>query len=190
MANFCRHDSRAICGVWGLIPISQLWVQARLHHGRRPRHKRHSTSASFDSERNGGEITAFFIRGDAQFMSIVTIEMLGDRQRRIRRLQTIAQMMDTAFVTPGTNIRFGADARLGLIPGVGDVVGAAISLAIVNEARRLDVSNAVIAKMLVNIGVDAVVGGVLLLEDVFDVYFKANRRNVQLLLEHFQNGGH
>lgn len=119
-------------------------------------------------------------------MSAVTIEILGDRQRRIRRLQTIARIMDTAFAIPGTNIRFGADALLGLIPGVGDIVGAAISLAIVNEARLLGVSNAVIAKMLVNIGLDAVVGGVPLLGDAFDIYFKANRRNAQLLLEHFQ----
>ena len=123
-------------------------------------------------------------------MSDVTIELLGDRQRRIRRLQTIARMMDTAFAIPGTNIRFGADALLGLIPGVGDIVGAAISLAIVNEARLLGVSNAVIAKMLVNIGLDAVVGGVPLLGDAFDIYFKANRRNAQLLLEHFQRNGH
>lgn len=123
-------------------------------------------------------------------MSDVTIELLGDRQRRIRRLQSIAQMMDTAFAIPGTNIRFGADALLGLIPGVGDIVGAAISLAIVNEARLLGVSNAVITKMLVNIGLDAVVGGVPLLGDAFDIYFKANRRNAQLLLEHFQRNGH
>lgn len=123
-------------------------------------------------------------------MSDVTIEMLGDRQRRIRRLQSIARMMDTAFAIPGTNIRFGADALLGLIPGVGDIVGAAISLAIVNEARLLGVSNTVIAKMLVNIGLDAVVGGVPLLGDAFDIYFKANRRNAQLLLEHFQRNGH
>ena len=73
---------------------------------------------------------------------------------------------------------------------MGDIVGAAISLAIVNEARLLGVSNAVIAKMLVNIGLDAVVGGVPLLGDAFDIYFKANRRNAQLLLEHFQRNGH
>ena len=60
-------------------------------------------------------------------MSDITIEMLGDRQRRVRRLQTIARIMDTAFAIPGTKIRFGADALLGLIPGVGDIVGAAIS---------------------------------------------------------------
>lgn len=63
-------------------------------------------------------------------------------------------------------------------------------MAIVNKARLLGVSNAVTAKMLVNIGLDAIVGGVPLLGDAFDIYFKANRRNAQLLLEHFENNGH
>ena len=95
--------------------------------------------------------------------------------------------MDTALVIPGTNIRFGADALLGLVPGGGDLVGAAIGLAIVNEARRLGVPRAVMAKMILNIGLDTLLGCVPLLGDVFDVYFKANRRNAQLVLEHFQN---
>lgn len=112
-------------------------------------------------------------------------EGLSDFDRRLRRLTTIAQLMDTALVVPGTNIRFGADAVLGLIPGAGDLIGAAISLAIVNEARRLGVPNALLARMIVNIGFDAVLGAVPLLGDAFDVYFKANRRNAQLALEHF-----
>lgn len=116
-------------------------------------------------------------------------EMLEDRQRRLRRLQAIAQFMDTALVIPGTSIRFGADAILGFIPGAGDIVGAAISLAIVNEARRLGVPKRVIGKMIVNIGLDTVVGSVPLLGDVFDVYFKSNRRNAQLVLEHFKGQG-
>lgn len=112
---------------------------------------------------------------------------LQDHQRRLRRLQTIARVMDTALVIPGTNIRFGADALLGLVPGGGDLLGAAIGLAIVNEARRLGVPRAVMAKMILNIGLDTLLGSVPLFGDVFDVYFKANRRNAQLVLEHFQN---
>lgn len=109
-----------------------------------------------------------------------------ERERRLRRLHNIARAMDTAFVIPGTNIRFGADALLGLIPGAGDLIGAAISLAIVNEARRLGVPRSLLAKMIVNIGLDTVMGSVPLFGDVFDVYFKSNRRNAQLVLEHFQ----
>lgn len=128
-----------------------------------------------------------FTRSEEQSMPSVTIEMLGDRQRRIRRLQAIARAMDTAFAIPGTNVRFGADALLGLIPGAGDIVAAAIGLAIVNEARRLGVPNTAIAKMLINIGLDIVIGAVPLLGDVFDVYFKSNRRNAQIVLDHLVN---
>lgn len=120
-------------------------------------------------------------------MSRFESDDLQDHQRRLRRLQTLARVMDTALVIPGTNIRFGADAILGLIPGGGDLVGAAIGLAIVNEARRLGVPRAVMARMILNIGLDTVLGSVPLLGDVFDVYFKANRRNAQLVLEHFQS---
>lgn len=109
----------------------------------------------------------------------------SDFERRLGRLLMIARVMDTAVVVPGTNIRFGADAVLGLIPGGGDLIGAAISLAIVNEARRLGVPKALLAQMIVNVGLDAVLGSVPLLGDAFDVYFKANRRNAQLVLDHF-----
>jgi hypothetical protein len=117
-------------------------------------------------------------------------DMHGDRERRIHRLQTIARLMDTAFAIPGTNIRFGADAALGLIPGAGDIVGAAIGLAIVNEARRLGVPNPILARMIINIGMDTLIGAIPILGDAFDIYFKSNRRNAQLVLEHFQTERH
>jgi hypothetical protein len=110
----------------------------------------------------------------------------AERERRLRRLQTVAALMDTAIGIPGTNIRLGADSILGLVPVVGDVGSALIGLAIVNEARRLGVPKAKLAKMLTNIGLDAAVGSVPLLGDVFDVFFKSHRKNVQLILEHFK----
>jgi hypothetical protein len=110
----------------------------------------------------------------------------ADRMRRLRRLQTLAKIMDTAFAIPGTNIRFGADSLLGLVPGVGDFAGAMLGLAIVNEARRLGVPADKMGRMLANIGLDTVVGFVPLLGDVFDMYFKSHRRNVQLILDHFE----
>ena len=93
--------------------------------------------------------------------------------------------MDTALRLPGTRISLGSDSVLGLIPGIGDFAGAAVSLFIVNEARRLGVPNDKLAKMLVNVGVDTVAGSVPLFGDVFDVYFKSNRRNLALVLDHF-----
>ena len=110
----------------------------------------------------------------------------AERIRRLQRLQTIAMVMDTAVAIPGTNIRFGADSLLGLVPGVGDFAGALVGLAIVNEARRLGVPGHKMGRMIANIGLDTLVGAVPLLGDAFDVYFKSHRRNVQIVLDHFE----
>ncbi|MDB5556085.1 MAG: hypothetical protein JWL86_6069 [Rhizobium sp.] len=110
----------------------------------------------------------------------------AERTRRLRRLQTVATIMDTAIAIPGTNISFGADSLLGLVPGVGDFAGALVGLAIVNEARRLGVPGHKMGRMIANIGLDTIVGAVPLLGDVFDVYFKSHRRNVQIVLDHFE----
>lgn len=104
---------------------------------------------------------------------------------RLRRIRGLARLMDTALRVPGTRISLGADSVLGLIPGIGDFAAAAVSLVIVNEARRLGVPNDKLVKMLVNVGFDTVAGSVPMLGDVFDVYFKSNRRNLQLVLDHF-----
>ncbi len=108
-----------------------------------------------------------------------------DRIVRLRRMRGLARLMDTALRIPGTRFSFGADSVMGLIPVVGDFAGAAISLYIFNEARRLGVPNDKLFKMLVNIGFDAAAGSVPLVGDLFDVYFKSNRRNLDLVLEHF-----
>jgi hypothetical protein len=108
-----------------------------------------------------------------------------DRLVRLRRMRGLARLMDTALRIPGTRFSFGADSVIGFVPGVGDFAGAAISLYIVNEARRLGVPNDKLFKMLVNIGFDAAAGSVPLVGDLFDVYFKSNRRNLDLVLEHF-----
>jgi hypothetical protein len=110
----------------------------------------------------------------------------GDRLRRVKQLDVIARLMDTAIRIPGTNIRFGADSLLGLVPGLGDMAGALVGLAIVNEARRLGVPNHKLGLMLYNIGLDGLLGAVPILGDVFDIYFKSNRRNVQMILDHFE----
>ncbi|WP_281976914.1 DUF4112 domain-containing protein [Pseudorhizobium flavum] len=105
--------------------------------------------------------------------------------RRLRRLNNLARLLDTAVRVPGTGIRFGADSLLGLLPVIGDASGAIIGLAIVNEGRRLGVPSDKLARMLTNIAVDAAVGSVPLLGDAFDVYFKAHKRNIGILLDHF-----
>jgi len=111
------------------------------------------------------------------------------RAERIARLDVLASLLDTAFIVPGTNIRFGVDALIGLVPGIGDVVTTLMSLYIVQEARALGAPRHLIARMLVNVALDGVVGAVPLLGDAFDVMWRANRRNVALLHAHFAKRG-
>ena len=103
------------------------------------------------------------------------------RAERIARLDALASLLDTAILIPGTNVRFGLDALIGLIPGVGDLVTTLLSLYIVKEARALGAPRRVILRMLANVAFDGVLGAVPLAGDVFDVMWRANRRNMTLL---------
>ena len=106
------------------------------------------------------------------------------RAERIARLDALASLLDTAFILPGTNIRFGIDALIGLVPGIGDVITTVMSLYIVREARELGAPRHLVARMLVNVALDSVVGAVPFLGDAFDVMWRANRRNMTLLRNH------
>jgi hypothetical protein len=105
----------------------------------------------------------------------------GSRRERVARLDALARLLDTAFILPGTNIRFGIDALIGLVPGIGDAITTAMSLWIVHEAHQLGVPKHVIARMLGNVALDSVVGAVPLIGDAFDVMWRSNRRNMRLL---------
>ena len=106
------------------------------------------------------------------------------RAERIARLDGLATLLDTAFFIHGTNIRFGIDAMIGLVPGIGDAITTAMSLYIVHEARQLGAPRHLIARMLANVALDGIVGAVPLLGDAFDVMWRANRRNMTLLRNH------
>jgi len=103
------------------------------------------------------------------------------REQRIERLEVLAKLLDVAFVVPGTNIRYGIDGLIGLIPVVGDIITTAISLWVVREARALGAPWHITARMLANVAVDGVVGLVPVAGDAFDVMFRANVKNVRLL---------
>ena len=105
------------------------------------------------------------------------------RGARIARIDALATLLDTALVIPGTGIRFGLDALIGLFPVVGDTITTALSLFIVHEAYQLGVPGHVVARMLANVALDGVLGAVPLVGDAFDVLWRANRRNVRLLME-------
>ncbi len=111
------------------------------------------------------------------------------RAERIARIDRLASLLDTRFVIPFTKFRFGADSLIGLAPGIGDAVTVALSLYIVYEAHRLGAPKTVLARMLGNVAVDGVIGAVPVAGDVFDVMFRANRRNVRILREHLERDG-
>ena len=103
------------------------------------------------------------------------------REQRLARLDAVAKLLDIAFILPGTNIRYGIDGIIGLIPVVGDIIATALSLWLVREARALGAPWYVTARMLGNVAVQGVVGAVPVAGDAFDVLFRANMRNVRLL---------
>ena len=110
--------------------------------------------------------------------------MATNNDTELRRARALARALDTAVGIPGTPIRFGLDAILGLIPGGGDLAAAALSGYIILIAVRRDVPPAVLWRMLGNIGIDTVVGSVPIVGDLFDVAYKSNVKNVELLERH------
>ena len=103
------------------------------------------------------------------------------REQRMARLDALSKLLDVAFILPGTNIRYGIDGLIGLIPVVGDIITTAISLWLVREARALGAPWHLTARMLGNVALDGVVGLVPVAGDAFDVMFRANVRNVRML---------
>ncbi len=102
-------------------------------------------------------------------------------ERVVERLRSLVRLMDEAIAIPGTGIRIGLDGLIGLIPGIGDAAGAIVSAYLVLASIRLGVGVPIAARMLLNVGIDALVGLVPLLGDLFDIGWKANRRNLNLL---------
>ena len=111
------------------------------------------------------------------------------RAERIARIDRLATLLDTRFAIPFTRIRFGADSLIGLAPGVGDVITTALSLYIVYEAHRLGAPKHLLGRMLGNVALDGLFGAVPVAGDVFDLVWRANRRNVRMLREHLDRAG-
>lgn len=115
----------------------------------------------------------------------------GPQSRRaaLDRLDLLATLFDTALIVPGTNIRFGVEALLRLVPGIGDIAASALSFYLLYEASRLGVPRLLLARMLANVLLEGAVGAVPVAGDAFDVFFRANRRNIALLRAHFARVG-
>lgn len=105
----------------------------------------------------------------------------------IRRARRISRVLDDLVRIPGTRRRVGLDPFLGLLPGFGDWITLVISLDVLFSAARLDVGAATLIRMTGNLLLDALVGMVPLLGDLFDLGWKANRRNLALLEAHMRD---
>jgi hypothetical protein len=100
---------------------------------------------------------------------------------RVANVRALVRLLDSAVRVPGTSFRVGLDAVLGLVPGVGDVAGAALSSIVVLAAARQGVGLPVLLRMVLNVGVDMLVGAVPLVGDLFDAGWRANTRNLALM---------
>ncbi len=108
----------------------------------------------------------------------------------LRNLSALARLMDSQFKIPGTNMRFGLDALIGLVPGAGDFATFLISGYMVIILANNGASGFVLARMILNIVIDSLVGAIPVLGDIFDVAFKANQRNMKLMQQHYAEGRH
>ncbi len=101
----------------------------------------------------------------------------------LRRIQRLAHLFDARFSIPGTKVRFGWDGLIGLIPAVGDTLTLLPQLYLLFEAIRLRLGWPTVLKMLLNVLIDWAVGTIPVLGDVFDIAFKSNLRNANLVAE-------
>lgn len=106
------------------------------------------------------------------------------QERSLEGFRQMARLLDSAFEVPGTSYRFGLDPIVGLIPGFGDLIALLFTVGLLLQARALGVPKVVQARMIINAAIDAVVGAVPLLGDLFDVAWKANDKNMALLEAH------
>lgn len=108
----------------------------------------------------------------------------------IKHLDGLATLMDSQFRIPGTSIRFGIDAIIGLIPGIGDIGGLLVSGYMIAVLAVNGASGFVLARIILNVLIDTLFGAIPILGDIFDVAFKSNQRNMQLVHQHYLEGRH
>lgn len=123
-----------------------------------------------------GDLTA--VDGAAERQGASGAALLASRLERMRRL---ARVWDAGIRVPGTRWAIGLDPLIGLLPGLGDAAGAAVASYVLVQSARCGASRAVLVRMVGNIAIDALVGSLPLVGDLFDAGWKANLRNVTLL---------
>jgi hypothetical protein len=112
------------------------------------------------------------------------IAALKRRDEAHRRLRRIARLMDSEFRVPLLGLRFGADAILGLVPGIGDALSGLIGAYLIYEAHRLGIPRPALLRMILNVAFDTAVGAIPVAGDIWDFFFRSNNRNMQILARH------
>jgi hypothetical protein len=112
------------------------------------------------------------------------------RPPEIQSFERMATLLDSKFEIPGTGIRFGLDPLLSLMPVLGDIITLIISSMMIYTMHNHGASRKVVVKMMLNAGLDTVIGAIPVVGTFFDVFYRANQRNVKLLKEHYYEGKH
>lgn len=106
--------------------------------------------------------------------------------RLFDELDRMATLLDSRYSVPYTRVRFGWDAIIGLLPVIGDLATVAASLHLVRRAHTLGADGRLASAMVLNVLVDALLGLIPIIGTIFDVFFRANERNLQLLIDHIE----
>jgi hypothetical protein len=113
-----------------------------------------------------------------------------DTSRGLAEVETIAWLLDNSIPVPGLGgRRFGIDAIIGFVPIVGDLVSGGIGLFVVWRAARLGLPRVAVARMLANTAIDMAIGSIPVIGDAFDLWFKANTRNLGIMRRHLEEPG-
>ena len=110
----------------------------------------------------------------------------SERSRSLGEVEMLAWLLDNSIPVPGTGRRFGIDAVIGFVPVLGDLVSGGLGLFVVWRASRFGLPRIVVARMLANTAIDIVVGAIPILGDAFDLWFKANTRNLAIMRRHLE----
>ena len=110
-------------------------------------------------------------------------EIIELNEEKLLRLKLLSERLDNSIKIPGTNQKIGIDAIIGIIPILGDFIGAIFSTYILYSGIKMGVSSKIVKKMATNIAIEFIIGSIPIIGDIFDALWKANKRNVELIEE-------
>ena len=105
-------------------------------------------------------------------------------EAKLMRLRQLSENQDESFTIPGTNIKFGIDALIGLVPGGGDFIGGLFSLYLLRTAIKMKLPKSAILSIMFNIIIDTTIGIVPVIGDIFDIFWKSNKRSMKIIEKH------